>query len=158
MGKKIKRENYLNYSVDLIEILERSLSRLKYSYYKSKNIDLNKNYFEDHELEALEALCSRFARLSDMLIQKAFRFIDIYELADPNISVLDRIHNAERRSLISSAEDFKYIRQLRNEVAHNYSSDAFAELFKEIMVYIPLLIDGTEKTIDFLKKEIMGMW
>lgn len=152
MGKKIKKESYINYAFDLIEMLERSLRRLKYSYFKSKDINLDKNNFEDYELEILEALCSRFARLSDMLIQKAFRFIDIYELADPDISVLDRIHNAERRNLISSAEDFKYIRQLRNEVAHNYSSDAFAELFKEIMAYIPLLINGTEKTIDFLIK------
>ncbi|MGQ9818492.1 MAG: hypothetical protein ACUVQ1_00995 [Candidatus Kapaibacteriales bacterium] len=157
MGKKIKREIYINYAFDLIEMLEKCLNRLKYSYSKSRSINLEKNDFEDPELEILEALCSRFARLSDMLIQKAFRFIDIYELADPDISVLDRINNAERRNLIRSAGEFKYIRQLRNEVAHNYSSDAFAELFKEIMAYIPILINGTEKTIEFLKKEIINL-
>lgn len=35
-GKKIKKESYLNYAFDLIEMLEKSLNRLKYSYFKSK--------------------------------------------------------------------------------------------------------------------------
>lgn len=155
MGTQMKPLKYLNFARDIVEMLERGLEKLKYSFKKVSEISLEKENFEEEELETIEALCSRFARLSDMLLQKAFRFIDIYELYDPDISVLDRIQNAERRHLIGSAEEFKYIRQLRNEIAHNYAMENFVELFKEIIAFTPILINNTETTIEFIKKKVI---
>ena len=38
---------------------------------------------DEEECDALEALASRYARASDMLVQRAFRGIDRVELEDP---------------------------------------------------------------------------
>ena len=53
------------------------------------------------QLERLESLTSRFARLSDLLIQRVFRLVDEIELTGEG-SVLDRIYRAEKRGWVSS--------------------------------------------------------
>ena len=47
------------------------------------------------QLERLESLTSRFARLADLLIQRVFRLIDEIELTG-GCSLLDRIYRAEK--------------------------------------------------------------
>ena len=64
---------------------------------------------EEHD--ALEVLASRFARASDLLVQRAFRGIDRAELEDPG-SVLDVLARAEKRGLIESVERFRLIREV----------------------------------------------
>lgn len=57
--------------------------------------------------------------MSDFLIVKIFRLIDILELEKPG-SVIDRINRAEKRGIIDSAESFKDILRLRNDISHEY--------------------------------------
>lgn len=155
MGKKINFNKYQSYAKDIIEMLERSVEHLRFSYNRVANINLDKSIFTDEELEKIESLCSRFARTSDMLLQKAFRFIDILELEAIDISVIDRIHNAEKRRIIPNAEDFKYIRELRNDVAHNYALSHSEELFKEIFNYTEILFTITERTIKYIETKVL---
>jgi hypothetical protein len=155
MGKKINYNKYRDYAKDLIEMLRRSTERLRFSYNRVAKINLDKATFTDEELETIESLCSRFARTSDMILQKAFRFLDIWELEQPDISVIDRIHNAEKRRLIPDAEEFKYIRELRNDVAHNYALDHSEELFKEIFVYTKVLFSIVERTIKYIQTKVL---
>jgi hypothetical protein len=116
---------------------------LVYSYEACSEIGIKDNYTLE-ELDKFEALTSRFARISDILIQRIFRLMDIWELEMPG-SVIDRINRAEKRNLISSAEVFKEIRYLRNEIAHEYIPLAIEQIFKEVLRLTPHIIDSVER-------------
>lgn len=69
--------------------------------------------------ESCEALTSRFARLCDLLVQRLFRTLDQVELVDEG-TILDRLDRAEKRQIIVSAQQWRELRELRNEIAHDY--------------------------------------
>lgn len=61
---------------------------LLFSYQRCEALETKENY-TDEELEHFESLTGRFARLSDLLIQKIFRLIDQIDLEDQG-TVKDR--------------------------------------------------------------------
>lgn len=121
-----------------LELLEKSMHMLMHSYEKCKQIEKKDHYTID-ELESFEALTSRFARTSDILIQKVFIMIDQIELEFDG-SIIDRINRAEKRELIRSAETFKSIRRLRNRIAHEYVPEEIENLFNIVMEMTPEVI------------------
>ncbi len=149
-------QKYLDYARDVVDMLRRSTQRLIYSYNKVSKFFTLKNEYSEEELEVIESMCSRFARTNDLLLQKAFRFIDIYESKGYDFSVPQRISNAYKRNIIDDEKEFKYIRELRNEVAHNYATDYFYELFSEIIKYTPTLLDIVERTINYIETKILA--
>ena len=70
--------------------------------------------------------------------------IDILELERPG-SVIDRINRAEKRGLISSAEIFKEIRYLRNDISHEYIQTAIEQIFEKVLELTPYLIDSVNR-------------
>lgn len=90
------------------------------------------------QLERMEALASRFARLADLLIQRMFRLIDDIELIGAG-SLLDRIYRAEKRGFANADELIK-IRELRNLIAHEYAADKMPELYATVMAMSPALL------------------
>lgn len=134
-----------------LKLLDDSLRTLIHSYEKCQKINLADSPTLD-ELDSFEALSSRFARISDILIQKVFRLIDIIELEDAG-SVIDRINRAEKRGLINSAETFKKIRRLRNDIAHEYISTAIQEIFKKVLYFSPDIIDCVARVKKYEVKE-----
>ena len=110
-----------------------------------------KSDYADVELEALDAFTSRFARTSDLLTQRIFRLIDTTEYEE-GATFLDALHNAEKRGIIDSAFTFREIRELRNEIAHEYSLRDFAKLIGEIIRLSPPLLEAIEKSIDYCTK------
>ena len=126
-----------------LKLLEYSNDMLTYSYNTCRNIGIKEEYTFG-ELDKFEALASRFARTGDMLIQKIFRLIDILELERPG-SVIDRINRAEKRGLISSAEIFKEIRYLRNDISHEYIQTAIEQIFEKVLELTPYLIDSVNR-------------
>lgn len=155
MGKNLKNNHFREFAREIVEMLQKSLDRLSYSYNKVIDIYLDKSDFTEEELETIESLCSRFARTSDILLQKAFRFLDIYEFNGYDLQVPKRIALAKKRNLIPDEETFKYIRELRNEVAHNYATDYYVDLFKEIIKYTPFLIEIVKNTLLYFKTKIL---
>ncbi|MCX7908161.1 MAG: hypothetical protein N2560_01405 [Ignavibacteria bacterium] len=154
MGKNIENKKYKEFAKEIVEILSRSLARLEYSFEKVSKFLLNKANFSEEELETIESFCSRFARANDILLQKAFRFLDIYEYKGYDFDVQKRISNARKRGLIQNEMEFKYIRELRNEIAHNYATDYYIELFKEVFKYTPKLVEISKRTIQYLQSNI----
>jgi len=134
---------------DLINILKHELNELEkardileYSYKKCKIIKV-KPGLTNEQLESFEALTSRFARLSDIIIQKIFRCFDILDLEEKG-TVRDRINRAEKKQLIESADEFIQIRILRNEISHEYQSATIFVIFEKVMELTPILL----KSID----------
>lgn len=96
------------------------------------------------ELERLESLTSRFARLADLLVQRVLRLIDDLELS-PRDSVLDRIQRAEKRGLFEESGQLIRIRELRNLIAHEYSSDQMPDIFRAVAALTPALLAAIPK-------------
>ena len=69
---------------------------MEYSY-KRCTVIKDKREFDEQDLERFESLTGRFARLSDLLIQKMFRLIDSLDLDDQG-TVRDRINRAEKKA------------------------------------------------------------
>ena len=129
---------------DYVALLQEALVRLeeaerwlRRSYRLCREIDVQET-LDEEAYDALETLTSRFARVSDMLLQKIFRSIDQLEL-EAGGTLLDALHRAEKRGLIDSVDQFRLIRELRNEIAHEYSLDELHELFKSVLEQTPVL-------------------
>lgn len=129
---------------DYILLLQESLTRLdsaerwlKRSYRICRDIDFTGELGEE-DYDALETLTSRFARVSDMVLQKMFRNIDRLELEDGG-TLLDALNRAEKRGLVESVDQFRLMRELRNEIAHEYSLEELQELFASVLEYTPVL-------------------
>ena len=105
----------------------------------------------DEEMESLEALTSRFSRLSDIIIQKVFRTIDILDLEDEG-TVRDRINRAEKKGIIKSADDFIDIRILRNEIAHEYKAETIYAIFSKVSKLSPVLLESVNTIMTYSKK------
>lgn len=91
------------------------------------------------ELERLESMASRFARLADLLTQRVMRLVDDLELT-PEGSLLDRIQRAEKRGWVRGTAGLVRIRELRNLVAHEYAADRMAEIYAGIVRLAPELL------------------
>lgn len=125
-----------------LQLLEDASSVLRYSYEKCCRIGIKASY-EPDELESFESLCSRFARLSDIVTQKIFRLLDELELEQPG-TVRDRINRAEKRYVIDNAATFVEIRMLRNDIAHEYLPEAIRDIFVKVMHLTPALLASIE--------------
>jgi hypothetical protein len=130
-----------------IRALKKAASLLSYSSDKCTTIGGKKDYSVE-ELEALDALTSRFAQTSDLLTQKVFGLIDAVLLEEPG-TFIDKLNRAEKRGIIKSAYVFKEIRELRNLIAHEYINENVNNLFKSILKYSPILIQTVIAIEDF---------
>lgn len=96
------------------------------------------------ELERLEALTSRFARLADILTQRVMRLVDDLELI-PGGTLLDRIFQAEKRGWVPAAEQLIQIRKLRNTIAHDYAAETRTLIHDQTKALAPELLAITAK-------------
>ncbi len=125
---------------------------LLYSFNKCSKIGI-KNRYEPEELESFESFTGRFARLSDILIQKIFRLVDEMDL-DSQGTIRDRINRAEKKGLIDSSDVFIEIRVLRNDIAHEYLPEAIQEIFGKVLSLTPSLLDGVQRTVKYCEKYV----
>lgn len=125
-----------------IRDLKQARDALAYSYDRCRALDIEPG-LDNETMERLEALTARFARLSDIMIQKVFRTLDAIDLEDQG-TVRDRINRAEKRGVIRNADDFFNIRMLRNEIAHEYKQQTILEIFDRVLFLAPSLMQAVE--------------
>ena len=139
-------KNTLQYLQETFSQAEEAAHHLNISFERSRSFINNEEYTEEQLIE-LEALTARFARLSDILIQKIFKTIDKLDANTPG-TVRDRIMQAEKKGLIEDADTLMEIRNVRNTIAHEYESIDLREMFLFIYRHSSLLI----KILDNSKK------
>jgi len=127
--------------------LDRSVEMLKYSLQRCRKIGIKEDYSLE-ELDRFESLTSRFARTSDIYTQKVMKGI-ILVLREEANTFIDRANLFEKLE-IASAEDLKLIRDLRNEISHEYKVDDIAEIFEAVFEYCDKLIEVIDKTKVFV--------
>lgn len=139
--------NLLNNDIELLNNAAETLSK---SYQNCLKIGLKEDYsFE--ELTEFEALSRRFARSTDILIQKIFKLIDQLNLA-PEGTIRDSINRAEKNLLIDSFESLVEMRRIRNQVSYEYVTDQLSRLYERIVSLSPVLLDCVERTKTYCKK------
>lgn len=128
--------------------LEKSLETLGYSYEKCRKIG-KKDYYDLEEQESYEALTSRFARTSDILTQKVLK--TFFMLMQEDIrSIIDGANFLEKIQLIENTDDLLNIRELRNQIAHEYMEQDLPTLFSDILHHVPsltVIISNIKKAI-----------
>ena len=144
------REEAVKIFCENLNLLEKNLKWLKKSYEKAKKIDLNKELTEE-DLEVFETLSNRFGRTVDILINKILRGLDIIELEDITRK-LDIVIRAEKRGFVDDYKVLIEMKDLRNELVHEYIQENLIERFKEVLEYTPRLFDITNKLKDYVEK------
>jgi hypothetical protein len=113
-----------------------NLKRLLYSFDICSKTGLKENYY-DEEFVAFEAMTSRYARTTDMLINKVLRSLDAVEYIDGG-TVIDAVNNTEKRE-ISDSQDLRRLKDLRNSIAHEYVTENVTRFFANVLEFTPLL-------------------
>ena len=140
----------LQYLKENFKQTDEAASHLLSSLMRCEVFILNEEFTEEQLVE-LEALTSRFARLSDLLIQKLFKTIDEIEGTSPG-TVRDRLLQAEKKGIINNTDEFMEIRKVRNRIAHEYEMDALKDIFVFAFKNSALLIDTIKSTKKYSKK------
>jgi hypothetical protein len=143
-----------NTSLDVLktnlESLSSSIRWLRRSYDICMGIGKKDNYTED-EFDHFENLTSRYARTVDFLIGKVLRSIDQVELMNSG-SIIDAANGAEKRGIVESVSKLRDLKDLRNEIAHEYETEDIKALFSLILVSVPQLFKIAEKTMEYCTK------
>jgi hypothetical protein len=128
-----------------IEVLRENLNALnlsadwvKYSYEQCVPIGIRAQYSRD-EFDKFENLTSRYARATDMLVNKVLRSIDTVESEDTG-TIIDIMNRAEKRGIVESAELLHTIKDLRNNIVHEYQIKKITGFFADVLEYAPVLL------------------
>ncbi|MCD8270513.1 MAG: TM1812 family CRISPR-associated protein [Parabacteroides sp.] len=76
---------------------------------------------DENQIRCMDQFIFRFSKLQDAMGAKIFRYV--LEYLDEDVSSLpmrDILNRLECYRLIDNAEEWGYIRELRNEIAHDY--------------------------------------
>ncbi len=120
-----------------LEGMRRSVGWLRRSFQKCSGIGVKESYAED-EFDAFENLVGRYARTVDIIVNKVFRSIDAVELEDGG-SLIDVVNRAEKRGIVESANRVRDLKDLRNEIVHEYETDDLKSLFRQTLEATPEL-------------------
>ena len=136
-----------------LEHFKKSIKWLKISYDKCSKIKLDEGFdgLAENEIESLEALSNRFARTVDILLNKVLKSLDMLELEDVSRN-LDIVIRAEKRNFI---DDYNYIielKDLRNELSHEYIEDYTIDKYKERLKNITPIVSIYKNIVNYTKK------
>jgi uncharacterized protein YutE (UPF0331/DUF86 family) len=123
---------------------------LKRSYSQCQEIGIKENYSAD-EFDSFENLTSRFSRAVDFLINKVYRCIDHIELENTG-TLIDVVNRAHKRGLIDSVEKLREIKELRNEIVHEYTSKQLKSIFDDVFNNTAMLFDLIENVRVYCEK------
>ena len=113
------------------EVLDQAVLSFSKSLEKCRSLNLaGPRSFEVEE--SLDALTSKFARVSDIFTQKVLKSLVLLTREDAPTFV-DRMNLCEKLGVISSAADLIEIRDLRNQIAHEYLSDNLTEIYGDCL-------------------------
>ena len=142
MHIKVLREN--------INILNLSVDWVQRSYDQTSKIEPQDKYSSE-EFDKLENLASRYARTTDMLVNKVLRSIDTVESEDIG-TIIDIMNRAEKRGIVSSAELLHTIKDLRNNIVHEYKISEVTKFFADVQKYTPMLLQIIKNVNKYCEK------
>ena len=129
-------------------LLQASLETLIQSVVKCKAIGIKPEYsFE--EQESFDSLTSKFNRTSDLFTQKIIRSIWML-LHEPFVPFIDMMNIGEKIKILSSSDQMIGIRDMRNQIAHEYIPEVIRDLVPEVIELTLQLSENITCCRDFL--------
>ena len=116
-----------------------SLSRV---FKEPFTVERAKTAYSDEDFsESLEAFTSRFARLQDTLGDKLIPHL-LNAMGEKPASVIDNLDKAERFGWITSADEWLAIRDLRNQMVHEFIEDLvkLTSAIQTAQTFVPTLL------------------
>lgn len=101
--------------------------------------------------ESFDALTSKFARVSDIFTQKVLKSFVILTREDAP-TFMDRMNLCEKLGVIPLAEDLIDIRDLRNQIAHEYLSNNLVEVYHECLLLSDKLMAAIRSSDPAIKR------
>lgn len=142
LSRVVQRESHhLNRTVERLFVEAFTLER-------ARQIDS-----DDDLSERIEAFTSRFARLQDTLGDKFLPQL-LLAVGERRATVIDNLDTAERLGWIPSADEWQAIRQLRNQMVHEYIEDLeiLTSAIQTAQLFVSTLTAVTQKLQNELKK------
>jgi len=140
----ISLEEY-HYMNKVLNTFSRAKKTLSHTHSVCKAIGFKEVLSED-EVDRFEALSSKFARTTDIIIKQGFRLIFKLDLEEPAQTVRDAINRAEKKDLVTSASVFNAIVKARNRIAHDYvEADDLSDIYSFALDNTPHLIDTIDR-------------
>jgi uncharacterized protein with HEPN domain len=148
-----KRKLLISQMDEYLALLDKSVVALRYSYKKCSAIKQEQEYDLEQQ-ESFEALTSRFARTSDILTQKVFKTLFIL-LQENTKTFIDAANFLEKLEIVENADDLLNIREIRNQIAHEYVESNINVLFHDVLRYAPLLEKIIDNVINYINQHLM---
>lgn len=144
---------------DKIEILKENIEQLQSSLkWLNRSYIICKDSFNGinpsaEAMDAMESLTSRFSRTVDILSNKVIRSIVYIEHGEA-ITWIDSLIFLEKIGLIKSIDQLRLLKELRNDIVHEYGIDELIELFREVINQTGSLLDISDQIIKYSEKLI----
>jgi len=113
--------------------LAKAIKHLEYSLNKVNNLPADASILNDEQLETWEGFLARFARACDIFLAKYLRTRALIEDPGFNGTLRDLLNWGEKMGIITSAQVWLNIRELRNLQAHEYAEDKLSTIFKSVL-------------------------
>jgi len=142
---------------DQLSLLKENINALKESLkWLNRSHEICKDYKKLYDLpeegmDAFESFTSRFARTTDLLFNKVFRGIAYLEEGE-QMTWLDTILFMEKTGIIDSSEEARLIKELRNDIVHEYVLKDIIPLFDEVTKKTPVLLQYSGNAIEYEKE------
>ena len=135
MSTHHRSDIYTKFLRESIDALQKSADQLRYSIDRCAKL---KPPYQPADLEAIEALTARFARTVDIFLQKAIKSL-FKVMREDSDTLIDKANLLEKIGIAESADHVMAIRELRNEIAHDYSERDIDAMATEVMKLCPSL-------------------
>ena len=145
-----KKADQLSLLKENIDALKESLRWLNRSYGICKSYK-NLRELPEEGMDAFESFTSRFARTTDLLFNKVFRSIAYLEEGE-QMTWLDTILFMEKAGIIDSAEEARLIKELRNDIVHEYMLKDIIPLFVEVTKKSTVLLRYSDNALEYSKE------
>lgn len=130
-------------------LLQASVETLLRSVNKCSSI-VSKSDYSFEEQESFDSLTSKFNRTSDLFTQKVICTVWML-LHEPFVPFIDMMNVCEKTGIIFSAHQLIGIRDMRNQISHEYIPEALLELVPEVIDMTQQLIQNINDCGRFLK-------
>lgn len=85
----------------------------------------------------------------DILINKLYRAIDVAELLEAG-SLIDTINRAVKKGLLEDNQTARTLKDIRNEIVHEYVVENLKNLQLEILRYTTILLELVKVALSYI--------
>lgn len=154
--QRLKVEKYLNecnkHKSKIIEAFQEIQEIFPLSGKKYKELT-------DYQIKNIDQFLFRFSKMQDTIGDKLFKFIakDFVDNVE-NMTFIDILNTLEKANIIASVQDWKNLREIRNNISHQYDDEEedMAEALNKIFAQKDILIEIFENIVNFYQNKALS--